>query len=328
MLRERFIPRLLAAKPEKLLDRDGRLDPSLAYDAMMANEKEGGHGERAGAIGLLDCALWDARAKSERMPLWRVLAERYGMGHDGGVCDVYGTVGHFRPGESLDGLRTEVQRARDAGFRRIKIKLGGTSVKDDCARVDAALSGIGAGEQLAVDMNGHLEPDIAGDWFREMRTRKLWFVEEPAPPLDYALLGSFAAMSESPIATGENLFSWDEGRNLLRYGGLRVGRDLIQIDVSLSYGLTGFMRIVGGFEAACWTRKSFWPHAGHLLAAQVVAGFGLGGHEAAPDPTLPYGGFWDDTRLEGGRLRAPQLPGVGFEGKANLFAVLAPLGNI
>lgn len=327
LLRERFIPRLLAANPEKLLDRDGRLDPSLAYDVMMTNEKDGGHGERPGAVGLLDCALWDARAKAAGKPLWRMLAERYGMGHKDGVFDVYGTVGHFRPGESLEGLRTEVQRAADAGFPRIKIKLGGTSVKEDCARVDAALSVLGANELLSVDMNGHLEPDIAGDWFREMTSRKLWFVEEPAPPLDYALLSSFAAMSACPIATGENLFAWDDGRNLLRYGGLRAERDLIQIDISLSYGLTGFMRIVGGFEAACWSRRSFWPHAGHLLAAQVVAGFGLGGHEAAPDASLAYGGFWDGVRLDNGRLRAPELPGVGFEGKANLYALLAPLAE-
>ena len=61
LLRERFIPRLLDAEPGDLLDGDGLIDPAAAWRAMMANEKPGGHGERAGAVGVLDMALWDLR---------------------------------------------------------------------------------------------------------------------------------------------------------------------------------------------------------------------------------------------------------------------------
>src|SRR5437764_12728030 len=77
LLRERFIPRLAEAKPEILLDDAGLIDPARCWAVMMANEKPGGHGERSVAVGVLDMALWDLRAKAEETPLWRLLARRY-----------------------------------------------------------------------------------------------------------------------------------------------------------------------------------------------------------------------------------------------------------
>jgi L-alanine-DL-glutamate epimerase-like enolase superfamily enzyme len=44
--------------------------------------------------------------------------------------------------------------------------------------------------------------------------------------------------------------------------------------------------------------------------------------EAAPDASLVYGGYWDGVRVDGGRVKIPDAPGVGFEAKANLLAVL------
>ena len=80
LLRERFIPRLKAAKPEEIVDARGLIDPAKAWDVMMRNEKPGGHGERSVAVGVLDMALWDAVAKAEGVPLWRLLADRYNGG--------------------------------------------------------------------------------------------------------------------------------------------------------------------------------------------------------------------------------------------------------
>ena len=64
LLEERFVPRLLAAEPQSLVDdaRDN-IDPHKAWACMMANEKPGGHGERSVAVGTLDMAVWDAVAK-------------------------------------------------------------------------------------------------------------------------------------------------------------------------------------------------------------------------------------------------------------------------
>ena len=81
ILRERFIPRILAADPKSLTDRSrDNLDPQAIWKVFMTNEKPGGHGDRAHAAGALDMAVWDAVAKIDGKPLWRLLSERYNGG--------------------------------------------------------------------------------------------------------------------------------------------------------------------------------------------------------------------------------------------------------
>src|SRR6266478_5679787 len=78
LLRDRFVPRLKAADPKTLVDESGEnLDPMRIWDAVMRNEKPGGHGERSVAVGVLDMAVWDAVAKVAGLPLFRLLANRF-----------------------------------------------------------------------------------------------------------------------------------------------------------------------------------------------------------------------------------------------------------
>ena len=77
LMRERFIPRILEANPDSLLDSRGILDAHKVWDAMFTNEKPGGHGERSVAVGTIDMAVWDATAKIAGKPLFRLLAERH-----------------------------------------------------------------------------------------------------------------------------------------------------------------------------------------------------------------------------------------------------------
>lgn len=324
LLRERFIPRLLAAAPDLLLDETGLVDPERCLPVIMANEKDGGHGERPGAVALLDAALWDLRAKLEGKPFWRVLAER--IGEDGTPrIATYGSCGHFQPGASLAGLHRQLRDALDRGYTQLKIKVGGADTGDDLARVEAAASVIGDSRRLAIDVNGKLDMRTGRGWIQSMAAFQLAWIEEPVSPLDYARLAAFVENCPLPVATGENLFSFDDALNLLRYGGLRRDRDVIQVDPLLAYGVAEYRRILAKFQGVGWTRAAFRPHAGHLYAAHLVAAFGLGSHEAAPDPAVPYGGFWDGTRVEDGHVTLPDVPGVGYEAKANLLAVLAPL---
>jgi L-alanine-DL-glutamate epimerase-like enolase superfamily enzyme len=319
LLRERFLPRLLAAEPASLRDATGTIDPVRAVEACMRNEKGGGHGERPGAIALIEAALWDARGKALGRPLWRLLAERSGVDASGTI-DTYGSCGHYRPGESTDGLRAELERACAAGYRLIKIKVGGV-LPDDLRRIEAGLGVTGEG-RLAVDLNGALDAASGPAWLREATALPLAFIEEPVSPLDYELLARLRQDSAVPVATGENLFSFDDTRNLLRHGGLRASFDRLQIDPLLAYGVGEYERIIALALASGWPRAAFWPHAGHLLAAHLVAGLGLGSAEAAPDAGMPWGGYWDGVPVCDGRITLPELPGIGFEGKRNLFSTL------
>ncbi|HWB38044.1 MAG TPA: enolase C-terminal domain-like protein, partial [Rugosimonospora sp.] len=156
LLRERIIPRVLDADPASLLADDGRnLDPARIWAAAMRNEKPGGHGERSVAVGTLDMAVWDAVAKIEDRPLFRLLADRYG---DGRPADprifVYAAGGYYYPGKGTAGLVEEMRRYLDLGYTVVKAKIGGASLAEDLERIEAVLGVLGPGQRLAVDANG------------------------------------------------------------------------------------------------------------------------------------------------------------------------------
>src|SRR5262249_18052946 len=98
LLRDRFIARLRAAEPQSLLDESGKnFDPHRIWGILMRNEKPGGHGERSVAVGVLDMAVWDAVAKIEGLPLYRLLANRYRNGKFGTKVFVYAAGGYYYP---------------------------------------------------------------------------------------------------------------------------------------------------------------------------------------------------------------------------------------
>src|SRR5215831_7158203 len=246
LLRERFIPRLLAAAPDDYADERGGIDPRRAWSVLMRNEKSGGHGERPGAVGLIDAALWDLTARVEQKPLWAVLAERFGTTATRNVA-VYASGGHYRGEDGLGALTGEIRACLDAGHRRFKLKIAGAPLEQDRRRIEAALKLID-GDRLAVDATACLDEETAPDWFEALQPYRLAWIEEPVDPLDFDLHRALASAFEVPIATGENLFSAADTRNLLRYGGLRPDRDWLQMDVSLSYGIEGYRRILAQAE--------------------------------------------------------------------------------
>ncbi len=327
LLRERFIPRLLAAKPEDYAAAAGNtIDPVRAWSVMMRNEKAGGHGERAGAVGVLDAALWDLAAKAEGKPLWRLLADRFNGGKAQARVPTYASGGHYRDGaDEASAITAELAGYRALGYTHFKIKVGGAALDRDKARIEAALTVAGAGERLAVDGNGATDRAAAFALLGALAPYKLRWFEEPCDPLDYALLADVSAADFLPISTGENCFSAADTRNMLRYGGLRPARDRLQMDISLTYGVPEYLRIIALLEEAGWSRTRLVPHAGHLFSFHVVAGLGLGSHEAAPDRTLLFGGYPDGVAVEDGHIRPWDAPGTGFERKENLHRAFAPL---
>jgi L-alanine-DL-glutamate epimerase-like enolase superfamily enzyme len=153
----------------------------------------------------------------------------------------------------------------------------------------------------------------------------LFWYEEAGDPLDYQLQAALAEFYPGTMATGENLFSHQDARNLLRYGGMRPDRDILQFDCALSYGLCEFQRTLAVLHAAGWSWRQVIPHGGHQMSLNIAAGLGLGGNESYPDLFQPYGGFPDGVRVEDGHIVMPDLPGIGFEGKADLYAAMRDL---
>jgi L-alanine-DL-glutamate epimerase-like enolase superfamily enzyme len=322
LIRERFAPRLLEAEPESLLDEMGtNIDPDLAWAAMMRNEKPGGHGERSVAVGTIDMALWDVVAKLEEKPLFRLLAERHGREADPAVF-VYAAGGYYYPGKGLDALRAEMRSYVERGYTVVKMKIGGESIDDDERRVEAVLEELGDDAQLAVDANGRFDVSEALDYAAMLSRYPIFWYEEPGDPLDFELQRAVAEAYDGALATGENLFSHQDAANLLRYAGMRPDRDWLQFDCALSYGLCEYMRTLDVLTQAGWSASRCIPHGGHQMSLNIAAGLGLGGNENYPDLFQPFGGFPDDVQVVDGRVVLPELPGIGFEGKAALAQVL------
>jgi L-alanine-DL-glutamate epimerase-like enolase superfamily enzyme len=326
LLRERFIPRLLNAPAADLLTDDGtNLDPGRAWSIMMANEKPGGHGERSVAVGTLDMALWDIVAKVEERPLYRVLADRYRQGEADETVSVYAAGGYYDPGKSVAMLQDEMRRYLDLGYTVVKLKIGGASLDEDIARIEAVLAVTGDGPSVAVDANGRFDLATALAYADRLRPYNLHWYEEAGDPLDYHLQATLAETYPPPLATGENLFSVQDVRNLLRYGGLRPDRDILQVDCALSYGLVEYLRILHLLRDFGWSWRRCIPHGGHQLSLHLAAGLGLGGNESYPGVFQPFGGFADGVPIEQGYVRLPDVPGIGFEAKAELYQLFRSL---
>lgn len=327
LIRERFRDRILDAEPGSLLNAKGdNLDPHKIWDAMMINEKPGGHGERSVAVGTLDMAIWDATAKIANKPLFRLLAEMKGVEANPRVF-VYAAGGYYYPGKDLSALRQEMRGYLNRGYNVVKMKIGGASLDEDRRRIEAVLEEIGGEARLAVDANGRFDLETGIAYAKMLREYPLFWYEEIGDPLDYALQASISEFYPGSMATGENLFSHQDARNLLRYGGMRPDRDYLQFDCALSYGLVEYLRTLDVLEQFGWSPSRCVPHGGHQMSLNIAAGLGLGGNESYPDLFQPYGGFPDSVKVEDGHIIMPELPGIGFEGKADLIKEMRALAE-
>ena len=328
LIRERFSPRVLEADPSSLIDEEHEnLDPHRIWSVMMSNEKPGGHGERSVAVGTIDMAIWDAVAKIERKPLFQLLAERYGTGQPNPKVFVYAAGGYYYPGQGLEALQREMTSYIDRGYTVVKKKIGGATLAEDLRRIEAVLKILRPGQKLAVDANGRFDRATAIEYAKALSQYDLFWYEEAGDPLDYALQAELANHYANSMATGENLFSMQDARNLVRYGGMRPDSDWLQFDCALSYGLVEYLRTLDMLRQYGWSPSRCIPHGGHQMSLAIAAGLGLGGNESYPDLFQPYGGFPDGVGVENGYVTLPDLPGIGFEGKADLINEMRALAH-
>jgi D(-)-tartrate dehydratase len=182
-------------------------------------------------------------------------------------------------------------------------------------------------DQLAVDANGRFDLDTAIAYAEALAPYGLRWYEEAGDPLDYDLQAKLGPRYPGPMATGENLFSVQDARNLIRYAGMRADRDVLQFDCALSYGLVEYLRILDMLKEHGWSPRRCIPHGGHQMSLNIAAGLGLGGNESYPGIFQPFGGFADGIPVEDSYVRLPEIPGIGFEAKNELFKVMKALAE-
>jgi D(-)-tartrate dehydratase len=322
VLRERLIPRLLAAAPSELVDESGEnFDPQRVWQVMMADEKPGGHGDRAVAVATLDMAVWDLVGKLDERPLHRLLAERHGDGEIDQLVPVYAAGGYYADEKPLSSLRDEMRGYLDGGYTSVKMKIGGAPLAEDLERIEAVIDLVGDGSRVAVDANGRFELEQALEYAQAIGPYALRWYEEPGDPSDYILHATVGEAYPLPLATGENIFSWQDARNLLRHGGVRADRDILQFDPALAYGLTEYLRIREVLSVHGFGMRGCVPHGGHQFALAIASGLHLGGNESYPGIFQPFGGFADQTPVHDGLVAPCESPGIGIEEKAALYAI-------
>ncbi len=316
ILQHRVLPRLLYAPEGTLLNGVG-FDCEKVYRTAIRNEKPGGHGDRASAVAATELAFWDLNAKLADEPAYVTIARHFGRAPISRV-PVYAAGGYYYAEDGPGRLRDELLGYAGLGFDAFKIKIGGVSLAEDMRRIEAAMAICHGGARLAVDANGRFDLETAMIYGRAIEPLGLRWFEEIGDPLDFDLNRRIAEDYRGAIATGENLFSAQDVRNLLSYAGMRRGKDVFQMDAGLSYGLTEFGRIIKLMEEYGFDRRFAYPHGGHLINLHIVCGMGLGGCEAYPSVFQPFGGYSPQCQVTEGYIAPADLPGFGLEAKPEL----------
>jgi L-alanine-DL-glutamate epimerase-like enolase superfamily enzyme len=316
ILRERVVPRILSTPVDRILGPTG-FDCDAICRAALRNEKPGGHGDRASAVAALELAFWDLNAKLNDEPAYATIARHFAR-DPSPVLPVYAAGGYYYAEDGLVRLQDELKEYVALGFQAFKIKIGGASLSKDMERIEAALDICGHGSHLAVDANGRFDFETAMSYGRLIEPLGLRWYEEVGDPLDFDLNKRIVDVYSGAIATGENLFSSQDVKNLLNFGGMRPGRDIFQMDAGLSYGLTEFGRIIALLEQHGFDRSFSYPHGGHLINLHIACGMNLGGCEAYPSVFQPFGGYSPECRVADGYITPGDLPGFGLEAKPEL----------
>ena len=326
LLTKRFIPRIKEAEEKDLLNDEGNnFSPEKIWKVLMKNEKPGGHGERSTAVGVIDMAVWDIVSKIEQAPLYEHLAKKYGNGKFTNKIFVYAAGGYYYPGKDIQLLQDEMKGYLDLGYTTVKMKIGGASLKEDLKRIESVLKIVGNGKNLCVDANGRFDLNTAIEYAKAIEPFNLKWYEEAGDPLDYKLNQELSKIYKNGLATGENLFSMQDARNLIRYGGMRKDIDWLQFDCSLSYGLVEYLRTLKMMKENEWSSTRVIPHGGHQISCNIAAGLNLGGNEIYPSLFQPFGGFPDSSVVEDSYVSFSKFIGMGYENKKELKNLLIKL---
>jgi L-alanine-DL-glutamate epimerase-like enolase superfamily enzyme len=249
------------------------------------------------ALSAVDIALWDLKARRLGTPLWRLLG-----GHDPKVPCYAGGIDLEL---SLDELLVQTDGNLEKGFRAIKMKVGRPKLTEDVVKIEGMRRHLGDGFPLMVDANMRWTVDQAIRAARAFAPYDLTWLEEPIQPDDVAGHARVVAEGGLPIATGENLRTLWDFKQLIATGGVTYPEP----DVTNCGGITSFMKIAHLAEAFGLPVTS---HGAHDVTVQCLAavpnrsyleahGFGLERYIAEP------------LRIEDGFAVAPERPGHGVD---------------
>jgi D-galactarolactone cycloisomerase len=201
------------------------------------------HGRKGIVLACLsgiDIALWDILGKCAEQPLWRLL------GGFGRPLSAYASAGYYRRDHGLDDLAADITRARAAGYRGYKMKIGNIpqvvhggvlsevplriSFEEDMARVRAAREAVGGDRNLIVDANTSLSSRMAMRYAEALEPLNVRWFEEPTQPEDVEGCAELARRTRIPIAGFETESGKYQFARLIDAGAIQVVQfDIVQV---------------------------------------------------------------------------------------------------
>ena len=256
------------------------------------------------AMAALDIALWDIVGKQAGLPLYRLLG-----GYTNQV-PAYVTGGYYQQGKGISDLIAECQGYVEAGFTAVKIKVGGTSLKEDVERVKALRQALGDDIDIMLDANRAWDVKTAIEAARRFEAYHPRWLEEPLHWYDdMRAMTTLKHNTHLPLASGESARTRFEARELIEQRAI----DIMQFDGTKNGGITEWRKIAG---MCSMYHVDVAPHHdpqihGHLVAAVpnglTVESF----HNPARDPLWPDL-YSESACLEGGMLSLSERPGLGI----------------
>jgi D-galactarolactone cycloisomerase len=259
------------------------------------------------AMAGIDIALWDIKAKSANLPVFRLMG--------GTRTDVftYAVGGMYRKDGSPSDYARELAEFVELGFTAVKLKSGGLSIDKEVERIRAVRDAIGPGVQLALDVNAAYDVAECIEYANTVAEFDIAWLEEPLhwylQPPDYVAL---ARASPIPLAHGEREWHRFAARDFIDSGALRY----IQFDSARFGGMTEGLRVgIYAEQKNVMVQPHSWPHLHAHLASAL--GKGAYGAECVPAPEVHHpihhrifngGAYYRD-----GRLRLTEAPGFGVE---------------
>lgn len=265
------------------------------------------------AISGLDIALWDIYGKAVNQPIWQLM---------GGKCRdrirLYLAPGGRTPSE----IAANATKAVERGFTALKWcptasvatppLAGVTGANLAAAQIKAVRESVGDAPDIMLDFHGQLTPAMAIVYAKAVEPYRPLFIEEPVLPEHSAQIPRIAAMTSTPIATGERIFTKYGFRAILEAGG--VG--MIQPDLGICGGLTEARKIAAMADAygvGVGPHNAYGPiltvAALHLDAC--IPNFVIQEHQE--HVSMGQGIFREPLRQANGHVAVPEGPGLGIE---------------
>jgi L-alanine-DL-glutamate epimerase-like enolase superfamily enzyme len=271
-------------------------------------------GPMAQVAAAVDQALWDLNARRTGMPLWRAIAQAFGMSADGRVRLYASGIGPDKVAETALAKRAQ-------GYTAFKFKIGFEPARD-LANFRDIRAALGADAQIMVDANQAWSPETAPARLAALEPFAPYWVEEPLAA-DEALCDwrSLADGTSLALAAGENIRGHADFQAALDNAHLRF----IQPDVGKWGGISACAAIAWQAEQIGVTFCPHWLGGGVGLAASLHLRAALGPRglvEVDANPNaLREEIYTPGTPDAEGWVRLGETPGMGVEPD---LAALAP----